>query len=107
MFTNRCNTMEPKDDLNLREFLERFKKWGKYGLIYAAPDAEGQTMKPVLASEILMSKITVRDAWQVGFGDPDCAAIRPDDDPIIPPNCPDAPVLKLLEELKAHQNNSK
>jgi len=103
MVTSRCHTMEPKDDRNLVVFLERLKKWGNYYLIYAVIGNDGQSMEPVLESKIKMSNLVVKDAWQIGIGDPDCMAIQPNDDPIIPKNQPDAPVQKLLQELKRYQ----
>ena len=42
-------------------------------------------------------KLYLRDAWAVGKNDLDSVGILPDDDPIIPADKPNAPVLELLE----------
>jgi hypothetical protein len=102
MITNRCHTMEPKDDRNLSEFLERLQRWERFGLIYAILGEDGRSMKPDFSSVILMTKLVVREAWEVGVGDVDCMAIQPDDDPIIPPSCPNPPVRNLLEWMKSN-----
>lgn len=102
MITNRCHTMEPNDDRNLSGFLDRLKRWQRFGLIYATMGEDGRSMKPDFSSVLLMTKLVVREAWEVGVGDVDCMAIQPDDDPIIPPSCPNPPVRNLLEWMKSN-----
>jgi len=102
MITNRCHTMEPNDDRNLSGFLERLKRWERFGLIYTILGEDGRSMKPDFSSVILMTKLVVREAWEVGVGDVDSMAIQPDDDPMIPPSCPNPPVRNLLEWMKSN-----
>ena len=48
---------------------------------------------------IPVTNVVFREAWEIGINDQDCAAILPNDDPIIPEEYQhDAPVLKLMEE---------
>jgi hypothetical protein len=44
--------------------------------------------------------LDVRPAWQVGENDPDGIALKLDDPPVIPPDEPNAPVLKALQQLE-------
>lgn len=39
-------------------------------------------------------------AWQIELNTPDMVAIQEADDPIIPPEIKDAPVLKVMENKK-------
>ena len=49
---------------------------------------------------ILKRPLVVRPAWQIGEHDPDFVALAPDDDPIIPPDVIDAPVLSALKRMR-------
>jgi len=49
---------------------------------------------------IMKETIQIKPAWQVGENDIDSTAIRPGDNPIIPPDATDAPVLKLFDRRK-------
>ncbi len=100
--TSRCHTMEPNDDRNLSGFLDRLKRWQRFGLIYATIGTDGRSMQPEFLSALLMTKLVVRDAWEVGVGDVDCMAIQHDDDPLIPQSCLIPPVRSLLEWMKAN-----
>lgn len=102
MIVNRCHTMEPNDDRNLSGFLERLKRCERFGLIYATLGEDGRSMKPDFSSVLLMTKLVVREAWEVGVGDMDGMAIQPDDDPIVPPSCPNPPIRDLLEWMKSN-----
>jgi len=98
--TSRCHTMEPGDDENLRGFLARLDRWQKFGLIYATVSKDGGSINPNFSKVFLMTNLIVREAWQVGVEDAECIAIQPDDDPIIPADCSNPPVLKLLELIR-------
>ena len=50
------------------------------------------------------AKLHLRDAWQVGRNDLDSVGILPSDDPIIPNDQPEAPVLELLRIKREHQD---
>jgi hypothetical protein len=97
---SRIHTMEPSSDANLRAFLENYRAVGSFLLMPAL--SRGSTSPPELFYDrgILKRDIQVRDAWQIGPNDPDAAALRDDDDPIIPDGQDDAPVLRALKWLR-------
>jgi hypothetical protein len=92
----RVHTMEPASDANLKAFLSSYEKAGRYVLAHCIRDGESD---PVLVGDNYIGKINLhlRDAWQVGRNDLDSVGILPEDDPIIPAEQPNAPVLELLE----------
>ncbi|MFD4836494.1 hypothetical protein ACFWP0_03240 [Achromobacter sp. NPDC058515] len=47
-----------------------------------------------------MSEIHVRQAWEVSDNAPDVMALRPDDDPYIPPGIGNPPVLRALARFR-------
>ena len=52
------------------------------------------------------TNVEIRDAYQIDSSDPARVALRPDDVPYIPGDLTgDAPVLKVLEELKSIKRN--
>jgi hypothetical protein len=57
-----------------------------------------QNAEPDLLKEyqILKRNLHVRQAWEIGRKDKDSVGILDDDDPIIPGDQPNAPVLDLL-----------
>ena len=69
---------------------------GQFGFTYAVMQSDSGQPEVVFDSQILMTELHIRDAWEVGKNDFDTAGIDPNDDPIIPPGEPDAPVLELL-----------
>jgi hypothetical protein len=95
----RVHTMEPSSDDNLRAFLDSYGKMGRYALAHCIRDGESD---PVFVGDNYIGKINLhlRDAWQVGRNDLDSVGILPDDDPIIPAEQPNAPVLDLLESKR-------
>jgi len=100
IMVTRGNTMEPLSDHNLTGFLTHYKRLGLYFLAYAVQVSGPSSITPVMDSCILKRKLSVRDAWEIGMHDPDCMGIRIDDDPIIPPQHKNAPVLELLNWMR-------
>lgn len=96
----RGNTMEPSTDRNLAGFLTHYKRFGMYYLAHAAQKSGASDITPVMDNCILKRELSVRNAWEIGMHDPDCMGIRIDDDPIIPHQHKDAPVLELLNWMR-------
>ncbi|MBI5656420.1 MAG: hypothetical protein HZC44_06205 [Geobacter sp.] len=96
----RVNTMEPCSDRNLMGFLNNYKTLGSYLLAYAVQESSASNVLPVMDNCIVKQQLSVRDAWEIGRHDPDSMGIRVDDDPIIPPQHKDAPVLELLRWMR-------
>lgn len=58
--------------------------WGGLLVPFHFPGRRGQPI-PIPVKPIPMREIHVRQAWEVGDNNPDVMALRPDDDPFIPP----------------------
>jgi hypothetical protein len=97
---SRINQMTPRDSFNLDQFLAAYHEHEAFLL---APMAFQQgtgfaTLDPSLT--LNLSKLFVREAWQIGDNDPDMSCIHEDDTPLIPDHVSDAPVLRTLERLR-------
>ncbi len=99
----RVHTMEPSSDENLRAFLSSYEGMGRYILAHCIQDDGSE---PVFVGENYIGKfkLHVRDAWQIGRNDLDSVGILPSDDPIIPNDQPEAPVLELLGLKRQRQD---
>ena len=94
---SRIQTMTPESDKNLNMFLEAYKKYGIYYLLPAIFQ-DGQPEPKIIRDMPLFKKLLiVKPAWQIGDNDEDLVVLQLDDEPIIPENIKDAPVLKALE----------
>lgn len=97
---SRLHYMDNTNPMNLRMFQERFARTNRFRLLPGQLPSE--VRQGVLSNDLVIWKNSIRiaPAWQVGENDPDFAAISPNDDPIIPAEVTDAPVLRLLDRLK-------
>jgi hypothetical protein len=94
---SRVNRMTPETTKNLDAFMRRFEKYGAYYLVPVRfPDKPGEV--PDLKSKhyVLKGHIHVRPAWQIGEHDCDVVALDINEDPVIPDEIADAPVLKAM-----------
>lgn len=98
--TSRIHTMEPTSDSNLRAFLENYRVAGSFLLMPALSHGVASPPELFYDSAILKRDLQLRDAWEIGLNDPDVAALRDDDDPLIPDGQDDAPVLRTLKWLR-------
>jgi hypothetical protein len=95
---SRLNTMNPSSGENLQQFLDEYRRQRRY--ILARMEAVGGQWGIVKEEHLVKDQLVVRDAWEIGPGDVDMVAIREDDDPIVPKEKKDAPVLKILERWR-------
>jgi hypothetical protein len=97
---SRTHRMDPPDHKNLDGFLRRYKRLGAYWLLPAHYMSDAH--KPELFWNLLIGKreLTVRPAWQIGENDPEVSALSEDDDPIIPEDIKNAPVIGALQKLR-------
>ncbi|MGR6429645.1 hypothetical protein ACU5AY_01870 [Rhizobium sp. PAMB 3174] len=93
---SRMTTMTADNHRNLDMFIGHRNVCDCFFLVPAIIGASGT---PELRMElaILKHKFHVRDAWQVGAHDIDMAAVRTDDDVIVPGDEADPPVKSLKE----------
>jgi hypothetical protein len=96
--TARVHTMQATTPQNLQGFLDIFAFQGRYILSSTGREIETpEAWNEVLAKGILLRKLVVRQAWEIGRHDPDIAGVLPDDDVILPDDVENPPVLELLK----------
>ncbi len=94
-------TMNPASDRNLNMFLASYEASGSYLLGYGSQ--HGSNMIFGKENFIYKHSLFVREAWEIGLNDVDRIGIHDDDDPIIPQEQKDAPVLKLLNKRRSRR----
>src|SRR5262249_13955052 len=94
---SRVHTMTPSTSFNLNNFLDCYARAGSYYFTYGILSSDGQEVDLGPEPPIVKTHLHVREAWQIGLNDLDCAGLREDDEPIIPPTEPEAPVIQLLQ----------
>jgi hypothetical protein len=99
MLVGRSHTMTPDNHTNLNRFTEDYKKHGEYNIL-PAEVRNGQPYELKGAVPLSLKKLLLRNAYEIGKHDLDSPYILLDDDPIIPDDAPDAPVLELIQYLK-------
>lgn len=97
--SSRFHRMEPKNSTNLDNLLSGYQAFNKYVLVPSHIDKDLK-MIPILELGILKTELKIKNAWEIGIHDFERVVITDDDDPIIPNNVSDAPILEVLEEKK-------
>ena len=93
----RFHLMTPKDSKNLDSLIEGLHHFKKYEFFPATLNNNG-TVEPFFEKGILKASLNIKEAWEIGKHDLECAVIQYDDSPIIPiEHKNDAPVLSLLK----------
>lgn len=94
----RIHTMQATTPQNLNGFLDMFAFHGRYLLSTAPREAVTSADKwdEIVARGVLMDKLVVREAWEIGRHDPDMPGILPEDDVIVPAGVENPPVVELL-----------
>lgn len=94
--SSRFHRMEATNSKNLDNLINGYKYFNKYLLIPAYVDKE-YNFKPFPELGILKTKLKFINAWEIGVNDIERVVITDDDDPIIPENVVNAPILELLK----------
>jgi hypothetical protein len=97
------NRMKPTSDEHLVAFLESYERAGAYILV---PAIMGETLDDVdvlFDLGIQKAELDVRQAWQLDEHSPEIVAIQPSDDPVIPADEVDPPILRVMEKKRARQ----
>jgi tetratricopeptide (TPR) repeat protein len=98
---HRMDAVTPK---NLSDFLNHHKKIGSFFLVpaFVPSDWDGTTAPDMdLDLRILVRNVYARYAWEIGLNDPDAKGIQEEDDPIIPEEVTEPPILKLLQKRQS------
>lgn len=96
----RFHTMTPNNPQNLNIIETYFKQNTKYLLCPAKMSYNGnQAGQPNIFPEnsILKHKIEIKNAWEIGHNDMLSSGILANDNPIIPDNIKNAPILEVLK----------
>ena len=103
----RSHTMTPLTNENLKRFEYQYRRFGGCWLMAVAIKEDNSFEMPSsFDSAYKFTNVEIRDAYQIDSSDPARVALRPDDVPYIPGDLTgDAPVLKVLEELKSIKRN--
>jgi hypothetical protein len=96
----RFHTMTPNNPRNLNMIEAYFKQNTRYLLcpakmIYIGNQVGQSEIFP--ETSILKNKIEIKNAWEIGLYDIASSGILKDDNPIIPDNIKNAPVLEVLK----------
>jgi hypothetical protein len=95
--TARFHEMAPDNPKNLNNIESYFKHHKKYTLIPAQITAS-QQITPFFEKSIIKYDIEIKNAWEIGLNDIAKTAIKKGDNPVIPDNIKNAPVLEVLKK---------
>ncbi len=101
---NRVHRMDAATPDNLNRFLAAHTAVGALLLApaFAPSNFDGsQTPEVDMSLCIAVHHVYVRNAWEIGQNDIDAVGVRAEDDPIIPNDVKDAPILKLIHSLRS------
>lgn len=97
--SSRFHRMEPMNSTNLDNLLLGYQTFNKFILIPAHVDKDFK-MIPILELGIFKTELKIKNAWEIGLHDFERVVITEEDNPIIPDNVKDAPILEVLKEKK-------
>lgn len=95
--SSRFHRMEATSSTNLDNLINGYKYFKEYLLIPAYVDKDSN-MKPFPDLGILKTKLKFINAWEIGIHETERVVITEDDEPIIPDNIENAPILEVLKE---------
>lgn len=95
--SSRFHKMEPQENTNLTNLIAGYQHNKKYVLIPAQIDGD-MKIKPYPELGILKTELKIINAWTIGIHDFECVVITEDDNPIIPNNITNAPIIEVLKE---------
>lgn len=99
----RIHEMNCDNDRNIN-VLENIIKNGNKPKITILPiiKCNDSQINPLTDYEIKLSKVNIKQAYEIGKGDAESMAIKKDDDPIIPSEVENAPIKELLELIATY-----
>ncbi|MFW9879784.1 MAG: hypothetical protein ACFFG0_42460, partial [Candidatus Thorarchaeota archaeon] len=96
----RLHKIEAKSPENLNNLISAFKNYKTFRFCPAELTLNVNKIHPYDEYSIVKKEITIRNAWEIGIHDIENIAIKPGDNPIIPENVNNAPVLEVLRQRK-------
>ena len=76
--------------------MQAYNSFGQYFLVPAIANEDMTSIGPMLDYCIEKRELYIKDAWNVGKNDLEGTAIHKNDDPIIPKDIANPPILDLL-----------
>jgi tetratricopeptide (TPR) repeat protein len=101
----KISTMTPINPRNLEGFLESYSRFGYFKLAPFFIDIKTGKPEPLDEWGFLMKELSVRNAWEVGVNDMEMTAIVATDNPVIPKEITNAPVLEVLKIKRTREVN--
>jgi hypothetical protein len=95
--SSRFHKMEPQENTNLTNLIAGYQHYNKYVLIPAQID-DDMKVRPYPQLGILKTELKIMNAWTIGIHDFERVVIAEDDDPIIPDDLSNAPIIEVLKE---------
>ncbi len=96
---SRINHMDPPNSRNLDLFLDQYRRWGRYTILPAHFPSDMSAPNMLLKLAINKRELRACKAWEIGENDLDVCAIQEGDDPIVPGDIVDAPVIRALQRF--------
>ncbi len=100
---SRFHKMEPKENTNLTNLMAGYQHYKKYVLIPAEIDKDLK-VKPYPDLGILKTELKFINAWTIGINDFERVVISENDNPIIPNDIPNAPIIEVLKEKRSKKH---
>jgi hypothetical protein len=100
---SRIHEMNANNSKNMNMFENAFRIFKSFILF---PSPIELLLPEHLKFGILKTKITIKNAWQIGINDPIQVAIHDTDVPILPEGITDIPVLSLLKQKKENRKGA-
>jgi hypothetical protein len=94
--------MTPDNNNNIDKLITGYERFKKYLLVPAHVD-DNFNMTPFPEMGILKTELNIINAWEIGINDFERCVITNDDDPIIPDDIINAPILEVLKEKGIHE----
>ncbi|MCC5924471.1 MAG: hypothetical protein JJT77_11860 [Crocinitomicaceae bacterium] len=96
----RFNEMNAKTSENLDNLIHLYNHYKEYFFCPARLFEDGR-LEPFVEQSILKKELYIKNAWEIGLNDVERSAIKPNDQPIIPKDVDNAPVIEVLKKLNS------
>lgn len=96
----RFHEMNAKTSENLDNLINLYNHYKEYFFCPARFFEDGR-LEPFVDHTILKKELYIKNAWEIGINDIERSAIKPNDQPIIPKDVDNVPVIEVLEELNS------
>lgn len=103
MASQRIHRMEPNNPVNIENLTKLYSKNKKYLLLPAQISHDGTDVEPFFDKGIIKRQLNIKNAWELAENDMEQVAITDKDNPIIPKDIDDAPILKILKNRKKNR----